>query len=155
MDPITRTIELAMQNVEAGGRPFATVIMRHGELIAESANQVAQTQDPTAHAEILAVRAACQRLGTENLTDCEIYILASPCPMCLGALYYCSPKRVTYITTREEYVPYYRDDRKYFELETFYDEYSKPIAERRLPMVKHAHPEAIKVYQRWQTLNQD
>ncbi len=153
MDFIKRTIDLAMQNVEAGGRPFATVIVRNGEVIAESANQVAQTNDPTAHAEILAIRAACQKLQTENLTDCEIYILASPCPMCLGSLYYCSPKQVTYITTREDYAPLYRDDRKYFELDTFYDEYQKPIEQRRLPMVHQPHSSAIRVYERWKALN--
>ncbi|WP_244116221.1 nucleoside deaminase [Burkholderia cepacia] len=110
MDFVKRTIDLAMQNVEEGGRPFATVIVRDGEIVAECPNLVAQTSDPTAHAEILAVRAACRKLGTEHLTDCEIYILASPCPMCLGSLY-CSPKRVIYITTREDYAPFYRDDR--------------------------------------------
>ncbi len=153
MDFIKRTIDLAMQNVEAGGRPFATVIVRNGEVIAESANQVAQSNDPTAHAEILAIRAACQKLQTENLTDCEIYILANPCPMCLGALYYCSPRQVTYITTREDYAPLYRDDRKYFELDTFYDEYKKPIEQRRLPMVHHPDSRAIHVYKRWKALN--
>ena len=98
MDFVKRTIDLAMKNVEEGGRPFATVIVRDGEIVAESPNLVAQTSDPTAHAEILAVRDAC-KLGTEHLSDCEIYILAA-CPMCLGSLYYCSPKRVVYITTR-------------------------------------------------------
>ena len=153
MDFVQRTIDLALKNVEEGGRPFATVIVRDGEVIAESANKVAQTSDPTAHAEILAIREACTTLGTENLTDCEIYILASPCPMCLGSLYYCSPKKVVYITTREEYAPYYQDDRKYFELDTFYEEYSKPVDQRRLPMIQHKQDEAIKVYQRWQQLN--
>ena len=153
MDYIQRTIDLTMKNVEAGGRPFATVIVRNGEIVAESPNLVAQTHDPTAHAEILAIRAACQKLQTENLTDCDIYILASPCPMCLGSLYYCSPRQVTYITAREDYAPYYRDDRKYFELETFYDEYKKPVAERRLPMTQHNDATAIRVYQRWKELN--
>jgi len=153
MDFIQRTIDLAMQNVEEGGRPFATVIARNGEIVAESPNKVAQTHDPTAHAEILAVREACQKLGTENLGDCDIYILASPCPMCLGSLYYCSPRQVIYITTREDYAPFYRDDRKYFELETFYAEYAKPISERRLPMIQQKRDAAIKVYQRWQQIN--
>lgn len=153
MDFVQRTVDLALKNVEEGGRPFATVIVRNGEVIAESANKVAQTSDPTAHAEILAIREACTKLGTENLTDCEIYILASPCPMCLGSLYYCSPKKVVYLTTREDYAPFYQDDRKYFELDTFYDEYSKPIAQRRLPMIQQKSGEAIKVYQRWQQLN--
>ncbi|KQL53810.1 cytidine deaminase [Heyndrickxia shackletonii] len=153
MDFVKRTIELALKNVEEGGRPFATVIVRDGEIIAESPNLVAQTHDPTAHAEILAIREACKTLQTEHLTDCEIYILASPCPMCLGSLYYCSPKKVIYITTREDYAPYYKDDRKYFELETFYDEYKKPIEKRRLPMVQIKDEDSIKVYLRWSELN--
>ncbi|MET3075999.1 MULTISPECIES: nucleoside deaminase [Pantoea] len=153
MDFVQRTIDLAMKNVEEGGRPFATVIVRDGKVIAESANQVAQTNDPTAHAEILAIREACRESGSENLTDCDIYILASPCPMCLGALYYCSPKQVIYITKREEYSTYYRDDRKYFELDTFYAEYSKPIEQRRLPMQYQPRPQALDVYKRWQVLN--
>ncbi|MBS4200572.1 nucleoside deaminase [Bacillus sp. FJAT-49732] len=153
MDYVKRTIDLALKNVEEGGRPFATVIVRNGEIIAESPNLVAQTHDPTAHAEILAIREACKKLQTEHLTDCEIYILASPCPMCLGSLYYCSPKKVIYITTREDYAPYYKDDRKYFELETFYDEYRKPIEKRRLPMIQEERVDSIKVYQRWAELN--
>ncbi|MBS9434697.1 tRNA-specific adenosine deaminase [Photorhabdus luminescens] len=153
MNFVKRTIDLAMKNVEQGGRPFATVIVRDGDIIAESPNLVAQTCDPTAHAEILAVREACKKLGTEHLTDCDIYILASPCPMCLGSLYYCSPKQVIYITTREDYAPFYKDDRKYFELDTFYAEYAKPIEERRLPMIQKKDESAIKVYQRWQKLN--
>lgn len=153
MDFVKRTIALAMKNVEEGGRPFATVIVRDGEIIAESANQAAQSHDPTAHAEILAIREACKKLGTENLSDCEIYVLASPCPMCLGSLYYCSPKQVIYITTREEYVPFYRDDRQYFELENFYEEFAKPIPQRRLPMKQQADAEALGVYKRWKELN--
>ncbi|WP_287191162.1 nucleoside deaminase, partial [Paraburkholderia sp.] len=89
MDFVKRTIDLAMKNVEEGGRPFAAVIVRGEELIAESPNQVAQTSDPTAHAEILAIREACKKLGTEHLIDCDIYVLATTCPMCLGSLYYC------------------------------------------------------------------
>jgi guanine deaminase len=153
MDFVKRTIDLAMRNVEEGGRPFATVIVRDGEIVAESPNRVAQSGDPTAHAEILAIREACRTLGTEHLTDCDIYILASPCPMCLGSLYYCSPRQVIYVTTREDYAPFYRDDRKYFELDTFYAEYAKPIEQRRLPMRQHTDAGAIEVYRRWWQLN--
>jgi guanine deaminase len=153
MDPAARTIELARRNVEEGGRPFACVIVRGDEVVAESPNLVAQTKDPTAHAEILAIRAACTKLGTENLTDCDIYALAHPCPMCLGAIYYCSPNRFVFLTTREDYVSFYRDDRKYFELDTFYAEYAKEWRDRRLPMEHQGHPDAIGVYQRWQELN--
>lgn len=101
------------------------MIVKDGEILAESANRVAQTYDPTAHAEILAIRAACVKLGTEHLTGTTIYVLAHPCPMCLGALYYCSPNHVVFLTQRDQYEPYYVDDRKYFELATFYDEFSK------------------------------
>ena len=134
MDFAQRTIDLARQNVIEGGRPFATVIVKDGEILAESANKVAQSHDPTAHAEILAIRQACMKLGTEHLTGTTIYVLAQPCPMCLGSLYYCSPGQVVFLTLREEYEPYYVDDRKYFELATFYDEFSKDWRQRRLPM---------------------
>ncbi|RSN06461.1 hypothetical protein DMB42_24515 [Nonomuraea sp. WAC 01424] len=81
MDFVQRTIDIALQNVAEGGRPFATVIVKDGEIVAESPNMVAQTGDPTAHAEILAIREACTKLGTEHLTDATIYVLAHPCPM--------------------------------------------------------------------------
>lgn len=86
-DPlVTRTIELARANVEEDGRPFACVVARDGEVLGESPNRVAQTGDPTAHAEILAIREACTRQGSPDLSGCDVYVLALPCPMCLGAL---------------------------------------------------------------------
>jgi tRNA(Arg) A34 adenosine deaminase TadA len=153
MDFIKRTIEIAAENVEQGGRPFATVIVKNGEIIAEAANQVAQTHDPTAHAEICAIRQACTSLGTENLTGCVFYILAHPCPMCLAAMYYTSPDKVIFITTRDDYAPYYVDDRKYFTLANFYDEIGKPWKERRMPMEYHPHLGGLEVYKRWHELN--
>ncbi|MGY4648751.1 nucleoside deaminase [Mycobacterium sp. URHB0021] len=149
MDYAQRTIELARRNVAEGGRPFATVIVRDGEILGESANQVAQTHDPTAHAEILAIRQACTKLGTEHLDGATIYVLAHPCPMCLGSLYYCSPDEVVFLTTREEYAKYYVDNRKYFELNTFYDEFAKPWDERRLPMRYQPSDDAVDVYRFW------
>lgn len=153
MDFIQRTIDIANANVAAGGRPFATVIARDGEILVESPNRVAQTNDPTAHAEILAIREACTALGTEHLTGCTIYVLAHPCPMCLGSLYYCSPDKVVFLTQREDYEPHYVDDRKYFELANFYDEFAKDATERRLPMHYHPHDSAIAVYRDWQKRN--
>ena len=153
MDFAQRTIDLAQRNVEEGGRPFATVIVEDGEVLAESPNRVAQTRDPTAHAEILAIRDACTKLGTEHLTRSTIYVLAQPCPMCLGALYYCSPDEVVFLTTRESYAPHYVDDRKYFELDTFYDEFTKPWHQRRLPMRFDERDAAVDVYRRWQERN--
>ncbi|WP_078315280.1 nucleoside deaminase [Mycobacterium sp. D16Q16] len=153
MDFAQRTIDLALRNVEEGGRPFATVIVRDGAVLAESPNKVAQTNDPTAHAEILAIRDACTTLGTEHLTGATIYILALPCPMCLGALYYCSPDEVIFLTTRDAYEPHYVDDRKYFELNTFYSEFAKPWDQRRLPMRHESRADAVDVYRLWQERN--
>jgi tRNA(Arg) A34 adenosine deaminase TadA len=153
MDLIQRTIELARANVEEGGRPFACIIARGDEVIAEAVNLVAQTHDPTAHAEICAIRKAAARLGTEHFTGCAFYILAHPCPMCLAAMYYCSPERVVFITTREEYSAFYIDDRRYFTLANFYSEIAKPWPERALPMVHQPSPEAIDVYRLWRERN--
>ncbi|QCQ91374.1 nucleoside deaminase [Rhodococcus sp. SGAir0479] len=153
MDFAQRTIDLARRNVAEGGRPFATVIVEDGTILAESPNLVAQTGDPTAHAEILAIREACVRLGTEHLVGATIYVLAQPCPMCLGALYYCSPDEVVFLTTREAYQPHYVDDRKYFELDTFYDEFGKSWDERRLPMRYEPRQDAVDVYRAWQEAN--
>ena len=148
-----RTIDLARQNVAEGGRPFATVIVQDGEILAESANRVAQTNDPTAHAEILAIREACTKLGTEHLVDATVYALAHPCPMCLGSLYYCSPKEVIFLITRESYEQYYLDDRKYFEVSTFYDEFAKTWDQRRLPMRYQPDGAAVDVYRLWNERN--
>ncbi|MEV6072194.1 nucleoside deaminase [Nocardia sp. NPDC052001] len=153
MDFAQRTIDLARRNVDEGGRPFATVIVKDGEILAESPNLVAQTSDPTAHAEILAIRQACLRLGTEHLTGTTIYVLAHPCPMCLGALYYCSPDEVVFLTTRDAYEPHYVDDRKYFELDTFYTEFAKTPDQRRLPMRHEPREDALEVYRLWQDRN--
>jgi guanine deaminase len=153
MDFAQRTIDLARRNVEQGGRPFATVIVRDGEILAESANKVAQSHDPTAHAEILAIRQACVKLGTEHLDGATVYVLAHPCPMCLGSLYYCSPDLVVFLTQRYQYEPYYVDDRRYFELATFYDEFSKDWQQRRLPMCYDPRDDAVEVYRRWNERN--
>jgi guanine deaminase len=153
-DFIQRTIELASENVKQGGRPFACIIIKNNSIIAEGTNQVAQTHDPTAHAEIVAIRKATTTLKSEHLTDCEFFILAHPCPMCLAAMYYCSPLKVTFITTRDEYKNYYEDHRKYFTLDTFYGEFAKPWQERQLPMAHHPHPQGLEVYKLWQEMNQ-
>ncbi len=152
-DFIKRTIELATENVKQGGRPFACIITKNNKIIAEGTNQVAQTKDPTAHAEIVAIRKATKKLNSEHLTDCEFFILAHPCPMCLAAMYYCSPLKVTFITTRDEYKKYYEDHRKYFTLDNFYGEFAKPWQERNMPMVHHTVPESIEVYKLWQKMN--
>ena len=154
LQPVTdfaqRTIDLARRNVAEGGRPSATVIVKDGEVLAETANKVAQTDDPTAHVEILAIREACLKLGTEHLVDTTIYLLAHPCPMSLGSLYYRSPREVISEITRESYERYYLDDRKYFEVSTFRDEFAKSWDQRRLPMPRDS---AVDVYRFWNQRN--
>lgn len=152
-DPIARTIAVASKNVEEGGRPFACVIVRDGVLVAESGNLVAQTGDPTAHAEVVAIRVASQVLQSESFVGCSIYVIAHPCPMCLGALYYCDPDRVVFLTLREDYARFYRDDRRHFDMDTFYDEFGRSWQDRRLPMEFVPSDEALAVYQSWVNLN--
>jgi guanine deaminase len=153
VDFAQRTIDLARQNVAEGGRPFATVIVKDGEVLAESGNKVAQTHDPTAHAEILAIREACTKLGTEHLVGTTIYVMAHPCPMCLGSLYYCSPDEVVFLLMRESYEKYYLDDGKYFEVATFYNEFAKKWDQRRLPMRYEPKDAAVDVYRLWNERN--
>ena len=153
MDFKERLIELAKANVEAGGRPFSCRIVKDGVVLAEGVNRVAQTHDPTAHAEICAIREATAKLHTEHLIGCTFYILAHPCPMCLAAMYYCSPDRVVFLVTRDDYASFYQEGRKYITFSTFYDEFAKPWNQRRLPMVHQPHPNGITVYRRWKELN--
>ena len=150
---VKRTIEIAKENVRKGGRPFACLIVKDGKILVEASNQVAQTHDPTAHAEMLAIQKASQLLASEHFTGCTFYILAHPCPMCLAAMYYCSPDRVVFITTRDDYSKYYVDDRKYFTLLNFYAEIGKPWQEKNMPMEHKPDPEGIEVYRLWKELN--
>lgn len=114
---------------------------RNGEVSAQRGNQAAQTRDPTAHAGIFTLRAVCRRPGTEKLTDGDS---RQPLP---------DEYRCALLLHPEAAVAWYRDDRKYFELENAYDEFAKPVEQRRLPMIRKADPDALTVYQRWQTLN--
>jgi tRNA(Arg) A34 adenosine deaminase TadA len=131
----------------------AVVFDPDGRPLAAARNARVELGDPTAHAEILAIREACTKLGTEHLVGATIYVLAHPCPMCLGSLYYCSPDEVVFLTTRDAYEPHYVDDRKYFELATFYDEFAKDWDQRRLPMRYERREDAVNVYRLWQERN--
>lgn len=94
-------VRLAAENVRAGGGPFGAVVVRDGEVIGRGANRVTASNDPTAHAEVVAIREACRALGSFQLDGCEVYCSAEPCPMCLGALYWARPARVFYAEDRE------------------------------------------------------
>jgi guanine deaminase len=146
-------IEEAQKAERHGDVPIGAVVARDGEPLALAGNERELRRDATAHAEILAIREACVRLGTEHLVGATIYVLAHPCPMCLGALYYCSPDEVVFLTTRDGYAPHYVDDRRYFELDTFYQEFAKSWQERRLPMRYEPREGAVDVYRLWQDRN--
>ena len=147
IDFAQRAIEIARISVAEGGLPFGTVIVKDGEILAEGRNVVPQTHDPTDHAEILAIRKACRKLGTEYLTGCTVYAIAHPCPMCLGALYHCAPDEVVFMATREATSPYLAGGtNKYIEPSSFYDEFAKPWEQRRLPMRLESRADAVEVY---------
>lgn len=125
------TVRRAHENVDAGGKPFACILVRDGEIVVEATNHVAQTGDPTAHAEILAIRLAAEQ-GITDLRGFDAYVTAYPCPMCLGALYYAQPDRIVYAVSREEEGEHYDDGNRLMTLATFYDEYAKSIDDRAL-----------------------
>jgi guanine deaminase len=125
-----RALDLALERMRANrGGPFGAVIVRNGEIVAEGWNEVTSTNDPTAHAEIVAIRRACAKLTTFNLSDCEIYASCEPCPMCLGAIYWARLRTLYYANTREE------ASRIGFDDEFIYREIAVPPAERSIPGV--------------------
>lgn len=153
MDYLAHAIELAVRNVEDGGRPFASVVVRDDEIVAAGLNLAAQTRDPTAHAEILAIRRASRVLGTESLRGCRLYTTCEPCPMCLGALYWAELDHVTFAFPGPEAGRYYHAVRRYHSPESFYAEYALPYDRRRLPMSLDERPEARELFALWKDEN--
>ncbi|GAA4817831.1 guanine deaminase [Marinicella pacifica] len=140
-----RAIELAREGMDAGaGGPFGSVVVRDGEIIAEGYNGVTSNNDPTAHAEVTAIREACQKLGTFQLEDCEIYTSCEPCPMCLGAIYWARPKAVYYACSREDAAAIDFDD------QLIYDEIDAGIENRQIPFKQIQREEALGVFDAWQ-----
>jgi guanine deaminase len=142
---MARAIELSIGNVSSGrGGPFGAVVVKAGEVIAEGANQVTSTNDPTAHAEVLAIRAACKKLGTFNLQGCEIYASCEPCPMCLGAIYWAHLSRVYYANLAADAAKIGFDD------SLIYREFAQPHSERRIPMAQMMRDEALEAFRAWE-----
>lgn len=140
-----RAIELAREGMDAGaGGPFGSVVVHNGEIIAEGYNRVTSDNDPTAHAEVTAIREACQKLGTFQLNGCEIYTSCEPCPMCLGAIYWARPKVVYYACTREDAAAIDFDD------QLIYDEIDAGIDNRQIPFKQMQRSEALSVFNAWQ-----
>lgn len=139
-----RAIELARKGMENGaGGPFGAVVVKDGEIVGEGSNLVTSTNDPTAHAEVVAIRNACQNLNSFQLDDCIIYTSCEPCPMCLGAIYWARPAKMFFACNREDAANVGFDD------EFIYEEIEKPIIERKIESINFLREEGIKVFDNW------
>jgi tRNA(Arg) A34 adenosine deaminase TadA len=137
-------IRLSLENMRAGaGGPFGAVVVRDGEILGRGWNQVTSTNDPTAHAEVVAIREACRRLGRFHLDGCEIYASCEPCPMCLSAIYWARLERLYFAATREDAAAAGFDDAR------IYREIPKPVAERGLPSVQLLRDQALPAFVEW------
>jgi guanine deaminase len=142
---MARAIELSVENVRSGrGGPFGAVIVRDGVIVAEGANGVTATNDPTAHAEVLAIRAACQKLGAFELKGCELYTSCEPCPMCLAAAYWARIDRVYFGNSAEDAARIGFDD------STIYTELARPHGMRTIPMIPLMRDEAAQAFRAWE-----
>ena len=140
---IRQVIEAAVENVRRGGGPFAALVVRDGIVIAAGANQVTRSNDPTAHAEIVAIREACRVLGDFQLAGCEIYSSCEPCPMCLGAIYWARPARLYFAATHDDAAAAGFDDA------FIYEQLAVPHAARSIPMLRLATDAATLPFQEW------
>jgi tRNA(Arg) A34 adenosine deaminase TadA len=139
-----RAIELAQAGVDANaGGPFGAVVVKDGRVIAEGCNRVTSTNDPTAHAEINAIRNACKALGSFQLEGCVIYTSCEPCPMCLGAIYWARPEKVFFACTRADAAEIGFDD------QFIYDEIEKKFEDRQVKLLNISRDEALEVFQNW------
>jgi tRNA(Arg) A34 adenosine deaminase TadA len=139
-----RLSRIKMQRGQGG--PFGAVVVRRGQIIARGWNRVTSVNDPTAHAEVMAIRAACRQLKTFQLADCELYTSCEPCPMCLAAIYWARLKKVYYANTRRDAAKIGFDD------ELIYREVARPVSRRRLPMKQLLRTDAGKVFAAWKSL---
>lgn len=141
---LREAIRLSIEKMEANeGGPFGAVIVREGQIIGRGWNRVTSTNDPTAHAEVVAIRDACAHLQTFSLAGCEIYASCEPCPLCLAAIYWSRLDRVYYGATRDDAAEAGFDDR------SFYREFTKPAGERSIPMEQALRDEACVALQAW------
>jgi len=138
-----KAIELSIKNIDNNGGPFGCVIVKNNQIISEGVNEVTQNNDPTAHAEILAIRNACKKLNTFDLSGCELYTSCEPCPMCLSAIYWSHINIVYYGNSRENAAKIEFDDK------FIYDEMKKDINDRKIPLKQILKDEAIKAFNLW------
>lgn len=138
-------IALSKKGSEGGeGGPFGCVIVKDNEVVGRGNNKVLVARDPTAHAEIMAIRDACINLGTHQLDGCEVYTTCEPCPMCLGAIYWARPAKIFYANNKADAAAIGFDD------SMIYEECSKPLHDRLIPMENLGREQAIKVFESWQ-----
>jgi guanine deaminase len=143
-DFMKRAIALALENVRSGsGGPFAAVIVKDGRIIAEGTNRVTRTNDPTAHAEVVAIREACRVLAGFQLAGCDLYTTCEPCPMCLGAIYWARPSRVFYAATASDAAGAGFDDA------FIYDELKLTPTSRRIPMTQMLRDDSLAIFSVW------
>lgn len=141
-------INLSIENVKSGnGGPFGAVVVKDGVIIARGANSVTATNDPTAHAEVVAIRNACKELGSFQLDGCEIYTSCEPCPMCLGAIYWARPDKMYYANTKADAAEIAFDD------QFIYDEIEIPVESRKLVTEQMMREEALEAFRLWETSN--
>src|SRR4051812_36713194 len=136
-------LSIAMMRRGKGG-PFGAIVVKGGRVVGRGCNQVTSGNDPTAHAEIVAIREACRRLKTFQLDDCELYTSCEPCPMCLSAIYWARLKRVFYANTRKDAARIQFDD------DFIYDEVSRPVTSRKITMKQMLHREALTAFREWE-----
>lgn len=141
---MARAIRLSLDNVVSGnGGPFGAVIVKDSKIIAEGVNRVTGTNDPTAHAEVTAIREACAKLGVFELNDCEIYTSCEPCPMCLGAIYWARLARIYYGNVAADAAAIGFDD------SFIYREFAQELAHRSIPMVAMMRESALAAFRAW------
>jgi tRNA(Arg) A34 adenosine deaminase TadA len=142
---MARAIQLSLENVLSGhGGPFGAVVVKDGTIIAEGANQVTSTNDPTAHAEVVAIRQACKLLGVFDLEGFEIYTSCEPCPMCLGAIYWARLSRVYFGNADADAAKIGFDD------SLIYREIAQPHSQRKIPMIQMMREEALSAFHAWE-----
>src|SRR5712692_7779164 len=143
-DFMSRAIALAIENVRTGrGGPFAALVVKGGRIIAEGANRVTATNDPTAHAEVVAIREACRIVGNFQLTGCDFYTTCEPCPMCLGAIYWARPARIFYAGTASDAAAAGFDDA------FIYDQLKLAPTRRRIPTAQILREESLAIFEAW------
>lgn len=138
-----QAIELAVDNVRRGGGPFGALVVKDGIVIATGVNQVTRCNDPTAHAEVVAIREACRVLGDFQLSGCDLYTSCEPCPMCLGAIYWARPARVFFAATHDDAAAAGFDDG------FIYRQIALPHSERSIPMIRIVGERSTRPFQDW------